>query len=292
MAAHQPDLLFATADDPGLAHQLVLSVTDPARMSATDAAATIVPLIEYFAEGAYPLGAAGDGYDESWELFLVDLVAPWTLQFAPLNREFGLDPEHKAQLLGFVIDDAEALDRLVADAAVVEAGVITSLGDGSTRTLDEFASYIGLLGGLVVHERVDDEERALAAFEMVIRVAGLATALVPGAPIVAGLAMAVGLEATNAFAPFDPARVARDAEYAHEYSLTVTAAAVTVTVVELLAIERGRPGRRFRRRRCPTRAPTTRPSTSCWRSTGGWNCYRAGSTAPPRRRSDCTPTWC
>lgn len=235
-AAHQPDLLFATADDPELAHQLVLSVTDPARMSATDAAATIVPLIEYFADGAYPLGAAGDGYDGSWELFLVDLVAPWTLQFAPLNREFGLDPEHKAQLLGFVIDDAEALDRLVADAAVVEAGVITSLGDGSTRTLDEFASYIGMLGGLVVHERVDDEERALAAFEMVIRVAGLATALVPGAPIVAGIAMAVGLEATNAFAPFDPARVARDAEYAHEYSLTVTAAAVTVTVVELLAI--------------------------------------------------------
>lgn len=244
-AVQQPDLLFATADDPELAHRLVLSATDPAHMSAADAAAVIVPIIEHFADGAYPLGAAADGYDGSWELFLVDLVAPWTLQFAPLNREFGLDPERQARLLGFVIDDADALDRLVADAAIVEAGVLRSLGNGSARALDEFASYIGLLGGLVVRERVDDEERAAAAFEMVIRVAGLATALVPGVPIVAGVAMGAGLEATSAFAPFDPVRVARDAQYAHEYSLTVTAAAVATTVSGMLsnagALPRGLP---------------------------------------------------
>lgn len=232
-AALRPDLLVATADDAAAVQQLILTATDPALVSATDAAAVIVSIIDHVADGN-PLTADGAERGRAWDLFLVDLIAPWTLQFSPLDEQFRLPPERKAQLLGFVIDDAVALDRLVAATTTVQAGVLTSLSNGSTRTLEEFASYIGLLGGLVVNELVGDEARALAAFEMLIGVAGLATALIPGVPMVAGIAMGTGLELMGAFAPFDPQRVASDARYAQEYSLTVTAAAVVATVARRL----------------------------------------------------------
>ncbi|MGB8860315.1 MAG: hypothetical protein WCC60_13700, partial [Ilumatobacteraceae bacterium] len=150
LAVEHPDVLFATATDPGLAHQVIATATDPARTPAAEAAALIVPILEYFEGFEYGFDVGNEGYDGSWPLFLVDLISPWTMQFSPLNDDWSLSARRKADLLSFVVDDANSLARLVANADTVRDGAIATLATGDSHTLEEFAAYLGLLSQVVL----------------------------------------------------------------------------------------------------------------------------------------------
>ena len=105
LAVEHPEILFGTATDPTLAHRVMLDATDPAHVTATRVQATIVPILKYFEHQRYPLDAGSEGYDDSWPLFLVDLISPWTMQFSGLNHDWNVAAARKVALLAFVIDD-------------------------------------------------------------------------------------------------------------------------------------------------------------------------------------------
>jgi len=231
-AARHPDVLFAAATDPTLAHAVVLAATHPSRVTAAEAGAAIVPILDYFEQQPYALDAMSEGYDRSWELFLVDLIAPWTMQFSPLDNTWGLNNERQRDLLAFVIDDERALSRLLQQADVVRDGVLNDLATQGAGALEAFAAYFGLLHQLVVNETVQDEEEALAAFEFVVGVSAAVLARLPGLGVAARLLIGGVTKALVAHAPFDPAKAAHDAHYLQEYTLTVTAAAVATAVAQ------------------------------------------------------------
>ena len=229
LAAEHPDILFGTADDATLAHRVMLAATDPSNVTALQAEALIVPILEYFEHHRYPLDAGNEGYDGSWALFLVDLISPWTMQFSGLNDDWQMAAIRKAELLAFVIDDDGALSRLVANADVVRDGAIATVATGDSHVLEEFAAYFGLLTQLVLNERVQNAEEAEASWRMLLNVAGVvAGTLSGGASVVASGAL---LGAANWLQPANPERAAADASYAQEYMLTTAAAATVATVV-------------------------------------------------------------
>ncbi len=201
-------------------------------MTAAEAGAAIVPILDYFEQQPYALDAMSEGYDRSWELFLVDLIAPWTMQFSPLDNTWGLNNERQRDLLAFVIDDERALSRLLQQADVVRDGVLNDLATQGAGALEAFAAYFGLLHQLVVNETVQDEEEALAAFEFVVGVSAAVLARLPGLGVAARLLIGGVTKALVAHAPFDPAKAAHDAHYLQEYTLTVTAAAVATAVAQ------------------------------------------------------------
>lgn len=233
LATEHPDVLFATTNDASLVHQLLLAATDPANASAAEAGAIIVPLLAYFADGGPLLVPGQEGYSNTWPLFLVDLISPWMLQLSTRNNEFGISDQRIKTLLASVLDDEAALDRLVANVSTVQAGVIAGLSsvDGM-EAWTQFCAFLGLLTHLVMEERVSDEESAEAAFDFVVELVAVATVFIPGVGVGWGLAIEAGLFAAGELNPFDPARVAEDAEYGTISMLSTAAAAVALAMYQ------------------------------------------------------------
>lgn len=236
-AVEDPDVLFRTADDALLPQQLLLAVTDPANASAAEAGAVIVPLLSYFADGGPLLQPGHEGYSDTWPLFLVDLISPWMLQLSTRNDEFGVSDERIKVLLASVLDDSAALDRLVANVAVVQAGVIAELStDGGMESWTQFCAFVGLLTQLVMEEKVRDEESAQAAFDFVVNLVSAATVFIPGGRIATTLLIEAGNVVADEFDislnPFDPADVAADAEYGTICMLSTAAAAVALALYQ------------------------------------------------------------
>ena len=229
LAADDPDVLFASADDPTLASRVVLTATSPAQMTPGEAEAAVLSIIGYFLDGRHPQTPLSPGYDQQWQLFLVDLIAPWTVQFSPLNTEWSLSAERKQDILDDLLDDEAALQRLVDNADVVRDGALATLASGDSHDLEEFAAYLGLLCQLVTNQHVADAEYAVAMWQFMTGMLSVATCVVP-IGMAAGVAVNLGLMIAGNLPPADPDRVRHDANYATEYTLT-SAAAATVTAV-------------------------------------------------------------
>ena len=227
LASDHPDVLFRTADNSSLTQQLLLTATDPANASAAEAGAIIVPLLSYFADGGPLLQPGHEGYSDTWPLFLVDLISPWVLQLSTRNDEFGVSDQHVESLLAMVLDDPAALDRLVANVAIVQAGVIAELSSADGLVAwTQFCAFVGLLTELVAQEKASDEASAAATFEFVLDLVSVATTFIPGVGWGGGLLIHGAFIAADQLNPFDPAQVADDAEYATISMLTSAAAAV------------------------------------------------------------------
>jgi hypothetical protein len=217
-AVHDLDILLRTADDPTLAARVVMAATDRATTSAHDAADIIVPLLDQFESGRYGRGTAPHSTDPGWHALLVDIVAPWTMEFFSRHGGFGLTDERREDVVAWLLTDEPALDRLLANAPTVQAGVTAALAARDDDGWNDFCFYLGQLTQLVVARRRLDEATNEAGFDLLLTLTGLAATRIPGSGIAGAL--------VGQLNPFDAHDAMRNAETAQECTLAVAAAAV------------------------------------------------------------------
>jgi hypothetical protein len=214
-----PSLLLESFDNTADAYAFLLQATDPERMSAAAAGEVLPPIIDSF---------RNDRQLPEWRCFLVDLVAPWTLQFSPENHEWLLSTERRNDLLSFVLDDDAALRRFIEQADRVAAGVTTSFRSGARYPYEELGAYMAMIGELVVNARVQNADEQSRAWKMVATLAGLMTSVLPGVAIAAGISLAIVI--VNESTGPDPKLAARQAGYGADLAATTAGAAVAYQI--------------------------------------------------------------
>lgn len=236
-AADDPALLFDTAVDWRLAQRVALVGVDA--LSPADAERAVLGFIGWFRHYELTHNPVDESYQHEWRRFLVALITPWTLHFAPLHTAWTSTADERAALLSFVVGDIESLEWLLIGAG----RVVEEVADAATRSTSDLAlvellgSYLGLLGGLAVGVRHTAAADQLAVWHRLWIVAGTVAGAVAGA--VSGIALApsaakatvtVAERLSQPFRP-DPMRAARDAEYAHRATLVLAADAIATAAV-------------------------------------------------------------
>ena len=227
LATRHPEVLFDRASDTAVAYRLVLEATDPARMSAAEAGEILPRLIQHFAttdpscdEACY----TGKERPEDWRGFLVDLVAPWMLQFSPQNQQWRLSNEGREQLLSFVLEDDASLQHFIERADRVEAGFVASISSGEPHALDELGAFMAMIGELVVNTRTQTSIARKRGWEMITTLAGVLTVAIPGIAVGAGVTL--GLVIISSSTAPDPRGAARQAGFGADLASTSAGAAV------------------------------------------------------------------
>lgn len=235
LAGAHPQALFAASTDPALAHQLMRTATDPANVPAATSGALLVPILDWFRTG-YDSPAGTAVYDADALLFVIDLMAPWTMELGPMATAWGLDLDHKAEIMAFLVSTDAAIDRLLANLGGIRDSVLAHVRQGDAESLAEFACYFGFLTRSILDERVRDEERLAAAWSFTVNLLSVgvsAISLGTTAAITSNLAI-IGLGALPV-ADVEGART--DAEYVSQYAHAVAAAAVAHTVYQQWLLE-------------------------------------------------------
>ena len=100
LAAQHPALLFETLNDPDVAYELVLTGSDPANTTRTEAGRAVLAILDYFRVDPYQRpGFDNDGHPGEYGAFLGALVAPWLVQFTMSNHDWDASPGEKAASL-------------------------------------------------------------------------------------------------------------------------------------------------------------------------------------------------
>lgn len=222
LAGAQPATLFQASSNADVVHRVVLTAIDPARVDAEQAGELLVPLFEWYADGNRPLEYTAVD-DPPWRLLLADLLTPWLLHLSPLDGTWALAVDDKRRYLQLLVADDAALARLVADTDAVRAGLTRSLLRDGVVDQRAFAALIGMLSELTIHRRYADEQ-ARAEGHTLLMTAITTVATLP-LSTAGGLVVGAGAEVVGGFAPFDPARAARDEEYVQTYSRVLIGAA-------------------------------------------------------------------
>lgn len=223
LAGAHPTTLFQASTHPETAHYIALTATDPTRVDVTTAGRLLVPLLDWFADGwyAYPESAIDD---PELPLYLIDLLAPWTMQLSPMNHDWQLDADHQRHLLDALVHDGGARDRLVANAERVRDGVVQHLLREGAAAQEESAAYSGMLAELIIHRRQMDEQAHADGWALLLSIAGIAAGL-PLGPA-GNVAVGAGFTIAGSLSPYDPERAADDEAYAQNYTRTITAALI------------------------------------------------------------------
>lgn len=228
-AADDPALLFDTAADPFLAQRVALAGT--AALDPADAERVVLGFIDWFRRYELTHNPVDESFQHEWRPFLVALVSPWSLHFAPLHAGWSSSAVERASALEFVVRDLESLGWLLISAVhLVEQTADEVSRSAAAQSLAEMlGSYLGLLGGLAIRVRADDEAARLGIWHRLWIVAGTAAGAVAGtvsgsllAPSAAKATVTLAERASQPFRP-DPERVARDAEYAQRATLLTAA---------------------------------------------------------------------
>lgn len=223
LAGAHPRTLFQASTHPEIAHYIALTATDPSRVDTASAGRLLVPLLDWFADDWYAYYESAID-DPDLPLFLVDLIAPWTMQLSPLNRGWGLDTHHQRHLLDALLHDDRALERLAANAESVRDGVIQHVLTGGADAQEEYAAYCGMLAEVIIHRRYEDEQARADAWSLLLGIAGIAAALPlgPAGNVAVGAAFTI----VGSFSPYDPERADDDEVYVQNYTRTITAALI------------------------------------------------------------------
>ena len=200
----EPALMLDAAHSSQLAERLILVATDPANISVQEAG-SVVPGLIHFIDQSYTAGSFYGQYDSGIGAFMVDLIAPWLLQFTVLHqRDWNLDRPQGAQLLAVVIDRDGGLDRLMAHRDRVAAGMtrqVAARTDAARHVIDDLAALLGLLDTVARAVQISDAEDVRAAWDIVWLLTGAATSLLPGNALigvaVGGASTALQRLATN-----------------------------------------------------------------------------------------------
>lgn len=224
-AADHPAILFQSADDPALAYQVALIGTAPDNLPTELAGEVVITFLHWFETSERYLNPVDPTYPTGWELFLADLITPWTLQFSPLNSDWDdivdQNDTTKAALLAFVVQNDGALQQLIANGPQLIDGLVVSVDHRDQQVIAELVAYLNMLSQLIVNQRVADAEAEAAAWDLLLDVVDLvaAVATLPAGPAVSigtdlALLGASGLVGSLTDAPMD---VAAAEQLAHEH---------------------------------------------------------------------------
>lgn len=180
LAVQHPTTLLDSLADPSFAEQVLRLGTDPA-YADVDAAGRILPtLLEFYA--ADPSRDPGT--------LLADLVSPWTLQFSPANHDWQTRAADRNRLIRFALR-GEGLQRFIDNRELVVASAQAQLAARESRPADEISGWVGLIGELVVNEKVRLVEQRRKAWDFVCNVASTAASFTRG--VVVGVILTVGI---------------------------------------------------------------------------------------------------
>lgn len=242
-ATDLPVLLYSAADT-SLLHRVVLTGTDPSVISIAEAGDTVLAILRGIHQGDHlGVSPAADGFDPDWTVLLGHLVAPWLLQFSPLAETWPSSVTERRDLLAMVLDDEDALTRLVAAQRVTVEGLAANLvAGGGAASAADLAAVVGLLGEVVAREQIADEETRVGLWNLSWQLLAVPTMAIsgPAKPLTKhALSAAKQWSEQHGWlgAP-DPELVARDTEYAHAWLVTVGGAAMVAVGVEQM-ITRG-----------------------------------------------------
>lgn len=190
----------ATADDPGTwfhcadtaaVRAAVLAGTDPAVMDVATAGRVVPAALSWLA--ANPEYATGD--------LLAGLVAPWTVQFSGANHDWDLSASARGQLIAEALRTDDALAAFVEQTGTIVDGARRSFEQHTTDETDVI-SYVQMMGGLIVSERVRRVQVRKAAWTTLATVVAVAGCFLPG--IWPGVAVTAVTQVVPAiFAPED-----------------------------------------------------------------------------------------
>ncbi|MFM2077011.1 MAG: hypothetical protein RJA49_901 [Actinomycetota bacterium] len=123
-------------------------------------------------------------------VLLADLVAPWTVQLSPTHDAWGLDPATRNALLACALRGDGALERFIDDEAHVIDGARRAISRHEAHLGELLSGWVGLIGELVMNERVRLVELRRKSWDMLCNIASVAVSMLPG--------VAVGVAATLA----------------------------------------------------------------------------------------------
>jgi hypothetical protein len=233
-AARSPASMWLTATDYRLAQQVALQGTDPANLDPAASGEVLKSFIE-FAENEQVVFSNDlvPGHPTGYAAFIGQLVAPWLLQFSPLNGDWKtIDRHDKARLLGLVLHDAGALAAMIGAHRATIDGLIASVGahGATTFSLKEHAELLGMLGRQIANQQVSNEGKRLENWnnwwDLLTAPVGLLK-VVPIAAIAIDKAVSLAHDRVvdeGWLATPTPGKVADTAHYQLEWSLTVAGA--------------------------------------------------------------------
>ncbi len=232
LAIAHPGTLFDHLTDPTLANQVVLSGTDPRFVDEATAGRLVPSLIRWF--DSEPSRNPGG--------LLADLVTPWTVQFSPTHHAWHLDTTTRNVLLGIALGADGALQRFIDNEASIIAGARRTFSSHTAHRGELLAGWVGLIGGLVMNEKVRQVTLRRRAWDMLCNIAALAASLAPGMAL--GVTTSVAIMVVHDHLGPDVAKEQRNAVWGKSAAVTM-AAVYLAKEVHRLWIANGRLPRGF-----------------------------------------------
>lgn len=232
LAMAHPGTLFDHLTDPTLADRVVLTATDPHVVDEATAGRLVPSLIRWF--DSEPSRDPG--------VLLADLVTPWTVQFSPTHHTWQLDTEQRNLLLGIALGGNGALQRFIDNEASVIAGARRTFSSRTAHRGELLSGWVGLIGGLVMNEKVRQVTLRRKSWDMLCNIAALAASLAPGMAL--GVTTSVAIMVVHDHLGPDVAKEQRNAVWGKSAAVTM-AAVYLAKEVHRLWIANGRLPHRF-----------------------------------------------
>lgn len=219
LLATRPIVLHDSGAAPEVVAHVVRLGSNPRLIDSCTAQMIVVPHARWLAEHGGP----------NTSLLLADLLGPWLLQLGPLDRAWSLTIDERMWLLAAAIDDPVTLQRLVSVADRIRDETIERLTTDDGSSLEQVAALLGSLSTLIGRHVEERAEHALASWSLMLTLVGVATAFVPGGPMI-GVGSSALFGVISNFPPIDPDTARARAAAAEEYALASAAAAVALAI--------------------------------------------------------------
>lgn len=184
-----PGVWFHCADAEAVRDALV-AATDPTVADHRTAGRVVLASLQWLT--ANPELATGE--------VLAGLVAPWTVQFSSANDDWEMGGPERGALIAAALRVDDALDLFVLQTGAIVAGARETFERRHTADATEVESYVEMMGGLIVSERVRRSEARRAAWATLATAVAVAGCFLPG--VWPGVAVTAATEVVPAiFAP-------------------------------------------------------------------------------------------
>lgn len=176
-----PQLAMEATDDPDLAHRLVRTGTDPVNMTAAQAELAMPALVRWILDAR--TRPSSTVYDLDLAATLADLVAPHLLQLLGATHDgYGLSSRERSAIESFILDDAAAFDRLLAERERIVgafADPLPSDAIGRITALDDIAAMLAIIETMQRSRTIHTAEREQAEWDLMWDLVGRAASVVP-----------------------------------------------------------------------------------------------------------------
>ncbi len=200
-----PQLAMEATDDPGLAHLLVRTGTDPANMTPAQAAIAMPAIARWLLDAR--TRSSSLMYDPELTVTLADLAAPHLLQLVTSGTDsYELSDSDRRAIQTAIIGDGAALDHLLSERDRVLGHLAAGLPVDPTErvaALGDLAALLAVVDSMRTAARIRTAEQDQAEWDLAWDLLDKAVGLIPAEglwSVVPGAAVTVlrtGLEAAG-----------------------------------------------------------------------------------------------